>query len=248
MIYQFILERGLKLKNIKILLVDDELSILQLLQLLLKKEGFEDVYTVTNGHDAILLCEKVQPDLILLDIMLPDYNGFFLCNELRKKTTVPILFLTAKADDIDKLTGFECGGDDYITKPFNHLEVIARIKAQLRRQKLAEFSIDDNSYDFGYFQIYEKSGRLIVNNNEIFCPAKELQLLIFLSKNPNLIFSKKQLYEQIWGEDSYGNEATVTVHINRLREKIEPNPSQPSHLITKRGLGYKLVKPVRMIE
>ncbi|MGE7676351.1 response regulator transcription factor [Lysinibacillus sp. NPDC094403] len=236
------------MKNIKLLLVDDEISILQLLQLLLKKEGFEYIYTATNGHDAILLCEKIHPDLIMLDIMLPDCNGFFLCNELRKKTSVPILFLTAKVDDIDKLTGFDCGGDDYITKPFNHLEVIARIKAQLRRQKLTEFSNDDTSYDFGYFQIYERSGRLIVNKEEIFCPTKELQLLIFLCKNPNLIFSKKQLYEQIWGEDSYGNEATVTVHINRLREKIEPNPSQPSYLITKRGLGYKLLKSVRMAE
>jgi len=231
--------------NNTLLLVDDEESTLRLLELLLKKEGYKDIFVAKTGHEAFSICSNVKPDLILLDVMLPDSDGFSICKKLRKVTDAPILFLTARSDDIDKLTGFNCGGDDYITKPFNHLEVIARIKAQLRRQNVLDIANEDTHYDFGYFQVYEKSGRLLVNNKEIFCPAKELQLLIFLCQHPNLIFSKNQLYEGIWKEESFGNEATVMVHINRLREKIEPEPAKPRYLITKRGLGYKLVKSER---
>ncbi|MED0896457.1 response regulator transcription factor [Aneurinibacillus migulanus] len=233
--------------NEKILLVDDEKGLLDMLQTLLKKEGLTNVDFATKGHEALTLSDKETYSVIVLDVMMPDMDGFELCRRLREKTFVPIIFLTARTTDLDKLMGLGIGGDDYITKPFNPLEVVARIKAQLRRHHLYKDStqIKHESFDFGFFQLNKTSGQLIVRGKEVECPAREFELLTFLCEHPNHIFSIQQLYERIWGQSSIGDEKTVTIHISRLRRKIEPNPKKPQFLINIRGLGYKFVPLVQ---
>ncbi|MBA4493849.1 response regulator transcription factor [Paenactinomyces guangxiensis] len=235
------------MREIRILLVDDETEILNLIRIVLKKEGFTQIFTAMSAAEAIHQCRQHQPHLIVLDVMLPDGEGFDVCREMRQMTNAPILFLTARTTDLDKLTGFSMGGDDYITKPFNPLELAARIKAQLRRLQLVQASSQARPkiHDFGRFCIHEESGQLFVEGKEVSCPAMEFKLLLFLCSHPNRIFSKKQLYEQVWGEESLGDENTVMVHMRRLREKIERDPSHPEWLVTVRGLGYKLVVPQR---
>lgn len=231
------------MNDFKILLVDDEQAILDMLKIVLQKEGFRNIQTAANGKDAIEKCKPIAPHLIVLDVILPDMEGFEVCRRIREITSAPVLFLTAKTSDLDKLMGFGMGGDDYITKPFNPLEVVARIKAQLRRLTLSDsnLSIEKNHiYDFGRFKVDEQAGQLIVDNVNIICPAREFQLLLFFCKHPNRVFSRDQLYEQVWGDESFNDDNTVMVHIRRLREKIEINPSIPHFLVTVRGLGYKL--------
>lgn len=230
------------MKNSKILLVDDEREILNLLQITLNKEGFFNVDGVDCAVDAIKMCEKYSYDLIVLDIILPDGNGIYVCQRIRELTAAPILFLSAKNSDLDKLTGFAVGADDYITKPFNPLEVVARIKVHLKRQGQATKGSEDTHYCFGNVEIYEHSGEVFVKGIKEECPARELQLLLFLCKHPNYLFSRTQLYEAVWGEACLGADNTVMVHIRRIREKIEEDPSSPKYLLTVRGLGYKLVK------
>ncbi|QKG83354.1 response regulator transcription factor [Kroppenstedtia pulmonis] len=236
----------------RLLLVDDEQAILNMLQIVLEKEGFREVLTARTGEEGIRICKQFPPDLVILDIMLPDMDGFEVCRIMREQTHVPILFLTARSNDLDKLMGLGIGGDDYITKPFNPLEVAARVKAQLRRQQLVGQSLTQEEerriYDFGRFLVNEKSGQLIVEGKTVSCPAREFQLLCFLSRHANQIFSKGQLYERVWGEESFGDDNTVMVHIRRLREKIEQEPGKPRYLQTVRGLGYKLVQPGEMTE
>lgn len=229
-----------KVLESSLLFIDDDKYIIDLLQVTFKKELFNNIYTANNGAQAIQICKEINPDLILLDVMLPDCDGFNLCKDLRQITNVPILFLTAKTTDLDKLSGFAFGGDDYITKPFNPLEVVARVKAQLNRKySLSSASIKKTFYDFNRFQVYIESGKLVVDGKQIDCPAKEFHLLVFLCENPDKVFSKKQLYREVW-EDAFGDKSTVMVHIRRLREKIEENPSNPRFIVTVRGLGYKL--------
>jgi DNA-binding response OmpR family regulator len=227
----------------RLLLVDDEVGLLDMLNYILRKDGFKHVTYAITGTEALDCVHKMDFDLIILDITLPDMDGFELCRRLRELTNVPILFLTARTMDIDKIMGLTVGGDDYITKPFNPLEVVARIKAQLRRQSLSAQikSTNRKVYDFEFFQLYKHEGKLVVNGKEINCPAKEFELLCFLCENPNQIFSISYLYERIWGLESIGDENTVMVHIRRLRQKIEKNPSDPKRIINIRGMGYKLV-------
>ncbi|SMO32704.1 response regulator transcription factor [Melghirimyces algeriensis] len=228
----------------KLLLVDDEEEILQLLKVVLTKEGFTDLHTASSATEALKKAQQLSPDLIILDVMLPDGEGFDLCQQMRRFSTVPILFLTARGNDLDKLMGLGIGGDDYITKPFNPLEVAARVKVHLRRQHQWAHAVTESApvvHAFGPVRIIESEGKLEVNGQDVPCPAREFQLLTYLAKHPNRLFSKSQLYEYVWGEESMGDDNTVMVHIRRLREKIEPNPSQPRYLITVRGLGYKLV-------
>ncbi|MCV4231030.1 response regulator transcription factor [Virgibacillus sp. LDC1] len=226
----------------RLLLVDDETGLLDMLNYLLTKEGFKDVTFATTAQEALDCVHAMNFDLIVLDIMLPDLDGFELCRRLREVTSVPILFLTARTLDMDKIMGLTIGGDDYITKPFNPLEVVARIKAQLRRKNMSDRKKTNNEvYDFGAFQLYKQEGRLMVNRQEINCPAKEFELLLFLCENPNQIFSVSHLYERIWGMESFGEENTVMVHIRRLRQKIEINPNDPKWIVNIRGMGYKLL-------
>ncbi|GMX62991.1 response regulator transcription factor [Paenibacillus elgii] len=232
-----------------VLLVDDEPALLLMLDMVLKKEGFRRIDHAESAAAALARCRQKRYDIILLDVMLPDKSGFEICPFIRETTDAPILFVTAKGSDLDKLTGFAMGGDDYITKPFNPLEVVARMKAQLRRSKpQAEepgksARVNALVYDYGRFQVDELAGELRVEGKPVACPAQVFQLLLFLCKHPNRIFTKDQLYEAVWGIDSMGDDHTVIVHIRRIRERIERAPGQPDYLVTVRGLGYKLVPP-----
>ncbi|OPH57850.1 DNA-binding response regulator [Paenibacillus ferrarius] len=237
-----------------ILLVDDEQSILELLETVLRKEGYTNIDSAKTGEEALAACESQKYDLIVLDVMLPGRSGIEVCPFIRQTTDAPILFLTARSSDFDKLTGFAIGGDDYITKPFNPLEVVARIRAQLRRYygstnaaavgKHSETALQrsTNAFDYGRFKLDELAGELIVEGQAVSCPALVFQLLLFLCKNPNRIFSKNELYEKVWGEEAFSDDNTVMVHIHRIRERIEADPSKPIFIVNVRGLGYKLVR------
>lgn len=236
------------MQEAQILIVDDEEAIRKLLKTVFHKEGFIHVDTAATGEEAIAACGSRTYDIVVLDVMLPGQSGFEICPFIRKTTNAPILFLTARSTDFDKLTGFAVGGDDYITKPFNPLEIVARIKAQLRRYKQTVIPSEaaPKIYDFGRFRVDEYAGELRVEGQLVDCPPRVFQLLLFLCQNPNRLFSKRQLYEQAWGEESFSDDNTVMVHIHRIRERIEEDPGDPKHLITIRGLGYKLVRRDRI--
>lgn len=231
----------------KILLVDDEEGILTLLKITLKKERYDNITCCTTGAQTLALIKTHSYDLILLDVMLSDCNGFDLCVEIRKHTSTPIIFITSCASDFDKLTGLGIGGDDYITKPFNPLEVIARIKAIFRRQSMfraaSSYRTEDIEYDYGRFMLKPADAALIVNNQHVECTAKELELLSFFCRNPNRIFTTSQIYEYVWGSPGYGEEKTVTMHISKIRKKLEDNPKAPEMIVNLRGIGYKFVPP-----
>ncbi|MGF7049550.1 DNA-binding response OmpR family regulator [Paenibacillus sp. DS2015] len=242
------------MNDASILLVDDEQSIVELIKTVLHKEGYTHIDSVRTGEEAIVACQAKIYDLIVLDVMLPGRSGIEVCPFLRETTNAPILFLSARISDFDKLTGFAVGGEDYITKPFNPLELVARIRSQLRRylgytggaEPLKEASKDQwsgrtNLYDYGRFQVNEAAGELRVEGDIVPCPALVFQLLLFLCKNPNRLFTKSELYEYVWGEETLSDDNTVMVHIHRIRERIELEPSRPTLLVNVRGLGYKLV-------
>jgi DNA-binding response OmpR family regulator len=234
------------METAKILLVDDELAIVKMLELMLKKEGFQSIFTAHTCRDALSIIENNHIDIIILDVMLPDGSGFELAPKIRERSKAYILFLTAKVSDLDVLTGFATGGDDYVTKPFNPLEIAARIKAYLRRTpaatELSSLSPTTRRYDFGRFVLDEEAGELIVAGESIPCPSQVYLLLLYFCKHPNRVLSKNALLEAVWGYDAYVDDNTVSVHIRRIREKIEVNPSQPEFLVTVRGLGYKLIR------
>ncbi len=228
-----------------ILIVDDEKAIVKMLEMMLKKEGFQNIFTAHTGQDALSTLQQNQIDIIILDVMLPDGSGFDFCPKIREISSAYILFLTARVSDLDVLTGFATGGDDYVTKPFNPLEVAARIKAYLRRNSKTAVSANqanNRKYDFGRFLLDEDAGELLVNGHTVPCPTQVYLLLLYFCKHPNIVLSKSTLLEAVWGFDSYVDENTVSVHIRRVRERIEEVPSNPQFLLTVRGLGYKLVK------
>lgn len=239
------------MENTKILIIDDEPAIVKMLQMVLRKEGFHRIYTADSCTKALHEMEVHRADVVLLDVMLPDGSGFEICSTLRSFGNPHILFLTAKASDLDVLTGFAMGGDDYVTKPFNPLEIAARIKARLRRGGFGGngLRVQDKPakrvWDFGRFVLDETAGELLVLGEPVPCPAQVFQLLLYFCKHPGVVFSKSQLYEAVWGIDGLGEDNTVMVHIRRIRERIEENPSDPHLLVTVRGLGYKLVKETR---
>lgn len=231
-----------------ILIVDDEKAIVKMLEIMLNKEGFQHIYTAHSGGEALVLLEKVKMDIIVLDVMLPDCSGFDICPKIRQISTAYILFLTAKVSDLDVLTGFATGGDDYVTKPFNPLEIAARIKAFLRRIPSMENHKQkelNKKYDFGRFILNEEAGELIVAGQAVQCPTQVYLLLLYFCKHPNMVLSKTSLLEAVWGFDHFVDDNTVSVHIRRIRERIERNPSNPEYLVTVRGLGYKLVKGIQ---
>jgi two-component system, OmpR family, response regulator RegX3 len=231
--------------NTNILIVDDETAIVKMLEMMLKKEGFQHIYTAYTGTEAIEILERNEIDIIILDVMLPDVSGFDLCPKIRQISNAYILFLTARVSDLDVLTGFATGGDDYVTKPFNPLEIAARIKAHLRRTanpKSIENQHSVKKYDFGRFMVDEHAGELLVQGVPVPCPTQVYLLLLYFCKHPNQVLSKTTLLEAVWGFNNYVDENTVPVHIRRIRERIEEDPSQPNYLVTVRGLGYKLIK------
>ena len=221
----------------KILIVDDDENICELLNLYLKKDGFDTVMAF-DGIQAVEYAEKFNPDLILLDIMLPKLDGWQVCREIRKKSDVPIIMLTAKGETFDKILGLELGADDYITKPFDTKEVIARIKAVLRRSNDKENQQDIKEVRFDKLIINLTNYELTVNNKRIDTPPKELELLFHLASNPNRVYTRDQLLDEVWGFDYYGDSRTVDVHVKRLREKLE-DVSEKWSLKTVWGVGYK---------
>lgn len=226
--------------NKKILLVDDERELLTLLKEVFIKEGFREIYEEDNGIDAILSVKEKNPDIIILDVNLPDIDGYKVCDRIRKFSTSPIIFLTAMGEDEEKIKGLEAGGDDYVTKPFNIKEVVLRVKSQLRRGSLVS-EIKTNLYTFGNISINEETGEVKKGEENISLTAKEYSLILFLAKNINRVFSKSSLCEEVWGYEYDGYDNTIMVHIRHLREKLENNPSDPKHIKTLKGIGYKLV-------
>ncbi|WP_121641004.1 response regulator transcription factor [Virgibacillus sp. Bac330] len=224
-----------------LLIVDDEQAILQMLQTILSKEGFTHIDVTKTAEGAIQLCKSKQYDVILLDVMLPGEDGFDVCPKIRAISDATIFFLTARTSDLDKLSGFAVGADDYITKPFNPLEVVARIKAYLRRKQGRTAHRQKTYYDDGNIRINTLSAEVMLKGKKVTLPAQVYQLLLFFCQHPNQVFSKSQLYEQVWGEEYLGEDNTVMVHIRKLREQIEKNPSMPYYVITVRGLGYKFI-------
>ncbi len=224
----------------KILVVEDEATLREMLQFNLEKEGYS-VITAGDGVTALKLARSEHPDLIVLDIMLPELDGFEVCRILRREMTVPILMLTAKEDEIDRVLGLELGADDYMTKPFSMRELKARVKAMLRRMSMlqppSEATIDIISA--GDLTIDLNRHRVSIKGAVVEMKPREFELLAFLARNRGHVYSRDALLEHVWGYDYAGETRTVDVHIRWLREKIETNPSQPSRLITVRGIGYK---------
>lgn len=232
------------LSNIKILVVDDEKDITNLLEEVLHKDGFQKVLKAYTGLDAVNVCREFQPDAIILDIMLPDIDGIEVCKRIRKFSFCPILFLSSKNDEVDKILGLASGGDDYVTKPFSPKEVVFRVKAQLRRQQYerADINTEKEILKIGAIQIDTDGSRVYKDGAEIGLTAREYQLLCYMAENANKIISKERLYEQVWGEYGIGYDNTVMVHIRHIREKIENDPANPEIILTLKGLGYRLVK------
>ncbi len=228
--------------NSKILLVDDEKDIVDLIEEVLQKDGFQTIQKAHTGWDALHSCREFQPDVIVLDVMLPDLDGLEVCKKIREFSYCPILFLSSKNDDIDKILGLSCGGDDYITKPFSPREVVFRIKAQLRRQQYQAAPPPGCSdlVQVGPLSLDKGSCRAYKAGEELSLTGREFLLLSYFMENPGIIISKERLYEQVWGEYSSICDNTIMVHIRHLREKIEAIPSSPQQLITVKGLGYTL--------
>jgi len=227
--------------NKKVLIIDDEEDILKLIKTVLKKEGMENVITATTAKDGFEQFQKNNPDIVLLDIMLPDGEGYDVCRQIRSVSKVPVLFLSAKTEEIDKILGFAIGGDDYISKPFSPKEVAYRVKAQLRRADYMQPETEkDSILKAGPFELHEEKAQLTKNGEIVPLNPKELGLMKYFLRNKNRVLSKEQLYDTVWGDEFFGDDNTVMVHIRRLREKIEENPSHPNYLVTLKGLGYKL--------
>ncbi len=223
--------------NKKILIVDDDENICELLRLYLEKDGFNTLIA-HDGQQAVSAASIYNPDLILLDIMLPLLDGWQVCREIRKNSNVPIIMLTAKGETFDKVLGLELGADDYITKPFETKEVIARIKAVLRRVSDSDKTDDVKEVRYENIIINITNYELIVCGNQIDTPPKELELIYHLASNPNRVYTRDQLLDEVWGFDYYGDSRTVDVHVKRLREKLE-GVSQKWSLKTVWGVGYK---------
>lgn len=222
----------------KVLVVDDEKLIVKGIRFSLLQDGME-VDCAYDGEEAFNMAKANSYDMILLDVMLPKMDGFEVCQAIREFSDVPIVMLTAKGDDMDKILGLEYGADDYITKPFNILEVKTRIKAIMRRTSPERApQVQSSVIEKGDIKLDCDSRRLFINDNEINLTAREFELLEILIKNENKVYSRESLLKIVWGEDYPGDVRTVDVHVRRLREKIEANPSEPKYVHTKWGVGY----------
>ena len=222
----------------KVLVVDDEKLIVKGIRFSLMQDGME-VDCAYDGEEALDCAKKNDYDIILLDIMLPKLDGFEVCQQIREFSNVPIVMLTARSDDMDKILGLEYGADDYITKPFNILEVKARIKAIMRRTEKSAPAVDTAQViEKGDLKLDCESRRVYISGREINLTAKEFDMLELLALNPNKVYSRENLLNIVWGYEYPGDVRTVDVHIRRLREKIESNPSEPKYVHTKWGVGY----------
>ncbi len=227
------------MQNIKIMVVEDELEIAELIKDYLEEEQYEVIIS-TDGKQCIELFREFQPQLIILDIMLPRLDGMEVCRIIRSESTIPIIMLSAKKTEVDKILGLGIGADDYVVKPFSPSEVVARVKAQLRRyhqlseptNKVEVFSFKDLELDFSAYTVK-------LNGKYIEFTVKEFESLRFLALHPNQVLSRKQIYENVWGYNEYGDLNTVTIHIKKIREKLEDNLLSPKYIKTVRGIGYK---------
>ena len=221
----------------RILVVEDEESFSEALSYMLRKEGFEVVGCV-NGPDGIAEFERNGADLVLLDLMLPGLSGLEVCRQLRQKSDVPVIMLTAKDAEVDKVVGLEIGADDYVTKPFSARELLARIRAVLRRRGETD-ETGNGVLESGPVRMDVDRHVVTVNGATATMPLKEFELLEFLLRNSGRVLTRGQLIDRIWGSDYVGDTKTLDVHVKRLRAKVEPDPAKPRHLLTVRGLGYK---------
>ncbi|AGL02327.1 response regulator transcription factor [Desulfoscipio gibsoniae] len=225
----------------RILIIDDEPEMVELIEKYLKREGFQ-VITGNTGREAIRLAKSQKPDLIILDLIMPEMDGLEACQVLRRDSLTPILLISAKGDDTDKVLGLGLGADDYLTKPFSLNELVARVKAHLRRCDYAKKAAPDTGLDFiacGSLEINTRSHEVHMGGKPVILTSKEFELLYYMVQNANQVFNRETLYEKIWGYDSSGDSRTVMVHIRRLREKIEEDPNKPRYLKTIWGTGYK---------
>ena len=221
----------------KILVVDDEALLVKGIRFNLQSEGY-DVITGSDGLEALHLVQEEKPDLVILDVMMPNMDGMTACGKIREFSDVPIILLTAKTDDMDKLMGFDHGADDYITKPFNILELKARIRALLRRSGTHEKKSADNILAAGSISLDLDARNAYRAGSLVDLTAKEFDVIEFLMRNPNRVYSREALLDTIWAYEYRSDIRTVDVHIRRLREKLEENPAEPKHILTKWGVGY----------
>ena len=227
----------------KIMAVDDEPDILDLLEKALRIEGFPTVIKINTGSKAVNACKEIQPDIIILDVMLPDIDGYEVCRQIRQFSHCPILFLSSKNDELDKILGLAVGGDDYVTKPFSPKEIAYRVKAQLRRMEYRQSPRVSQTIEIGALTIDTDGCQAIKDGRDLELTAREFEILQYLAENKGRVISRERIYEAVWNEDSFGCDNTVMVHIRHLREKMETDPAAPQYLITMKGLGYKLVNP-----
>ena len=221
----------------RLLVVEDEESIVDAVSYMLRKEGFE-VAVATTGPGALEEMERSGADLVLLDLMLPGLPGTEVCRQLRQRSNVPVIMLTAKDSEVDKVVGLELGADDYVTKPFSSRELVARIRAVLRRQGEPD-TLTVSTVEAGPVRLDAERHVVTVNSTPVQLPLKEFELLEFLLRNSGRVLTRMQLIDRIWGSDYVGDTKTLDVHVKRLRAKIEPDPASPRHIVTVRGLGYK---------
>lgn len=224
----------------KILIVDDEKNIADIIAFNLKKEGYQ-VITAGDGEEGVKMAFEENPDLILLDIMMPKMDGYEACKKIREKKNTPIIMLTARAEELDKVLGLELGADDYVTKPFGVRELMARVKANLRKTVIREEPVEEKQEaegNFGKLDINPERYEVRKDGKPLDLTLREFELLKFLSERKGQVFSRETLLEKVWGYEYYGDVRTVDVTIRRLREKIEDAPGKPVYILTKRGVGY----------
>lgn len=224
-----------------ILVCDDDKEIVEAIQIYLSKEGYH-IFKAYNGEEALKIVENNEIHLLLLDIMMPKMNGIEVANEIRKAKSIPIIMLSAKSEDYDKINGLNSGADDYVTKPFNPLELIARVNSQIRRYtSLGSIKQEESTiYKTGNLEINDDTKEIWVEGNEIKLTPTEYNILKFLTKNKGVVFSIEQIYQNVWNDEAYGAENIIAVHIRHIREKIEINPKDPKYLKVIWGIGYKI--------
>ena len=230
------------IKEKKILIIDDEKDILNLLVTVFKKEGFKNIFTAETGNKGLDIFKRESIDIIVLDIMLPDKEGYDVCKEIRQISQVPILFLSAKTEEMDRILGLALGADDYITKPFSPKEVALRVKINLRRNIMVNNYKEETKEKivFGPFEIDEEKIEVRKNSEILELKPKEFKMFLYMANHLEHIISKERFCDEVWGEDFIGFDNTIMVHIRRLREKIEDKPSNPKYIKNIKGLGYKL--------
>lgn len=222
----------------KILIAEDDRKIAELERDYLLADGMESDI-VTNGVEAVLRFQKREYSAVLLDLMLPEKSGFDICREIRARSDVPVLLVTARKEDIDKIKGLGLGADDYVVKPFSPVELTARVKAHMRIHKTLKAGSKEEAITVGQLRIYPGAYRVYKGEQALELTGREFQLLLFLAQNPNIVFSRERIFDNVWGMEAIGDMSTVTVHINKLRDKIEDDPSEPQYIQTVWGVGYR---------